>query len=97
MKPSYIYVIAASSEGPVKIGFSKEPEKRLRQLQTGHSEPLHLFYKEEVNDAARLMEKAVHDTIGYKRARGEWFNVTADDAIAEIRHALIFHSDSKMI
>lgn len=35
---SYIYVIG--TENQVKIGFSKTPEKRLKQLQTGNMNKL---------------------------------------------------------
>jgi hypothetical protein len=91
--PTYLYVIASSPEGPVKLGRSADPKRRVRQLQTGHSETLRLYLSEEVSAAeVNAMERAVHKTIGYKRLRGEWFDITVEEAIEEVRHAICFHS-----
>ncbi len=92
---TFLYVIAASPEGPCKLGRSNDPERRLRQLQTGHSEYLRLYYREAV-DASEVsaMERAVHKVIAFKRMKGEWFRITVEDAIAEIKHAIMFHSDN---
>lgn len=91
---SYVYVIASSELGPCKIGHSNNPERRLKQLQTGHSETLRIFHKEAVDDfPAAALERVIHETIGYKRARGEWFAVSTEEAIAEIRFGMIAHSE----
>ena len=87
---TYLYVIAASPEGPCKIGFSANPEKRVRQLQTGHAYLLKLQYSQVVpNHEARRIEKQIHRTIGYRRSQGEWFSVTVDEAIAEVQFGLM--------
>jgi hypothetical protein len=87
---TYLYVIAASESGPVKIGYSAVPEKRVRQLQTGHPQPLALFYQQGTDLAsAKLIERLVHRTIGYLRSHGEWFDLTVEDAIAEVQVGLM--------
>ncbi len=90
MIKTYLYVIASSVEGPCKIGYSVQPEKRVRQLQTGHAQTLKLHYSELVpQHEARRIEKQIHTTIGYLRSRGEWFNITVNDAIAEVQFGLM--------
>lgn len=87
---SYIYVIAVLEDGPVKIGFSKSPDKRLRQLQTGQADVLRLFHSEPIElDKVHLMEQVVHRENRHRKIKGEWFNMSVEDAILEVRHAMI--------
>lgn len=86
----FVYVIASSEEGPVKIGFSKDVSKRLRQLQTGHAEKLHVFHKRALDKKhALIVEKAVHDTLKHSRRQGEWFALDVENAILEVDFAVI--------
>lgn len=88
-----IYVIGPA-EGPFKIGYSANPNARLSSLQTGRTDKLILHYSEETEtDKAKVIEKLIHQTIAHKRIRGEWFDVTLDEAIGEVRHALIRWED----
>jgi len=96
MEPQYIYVICEHTEGvtPVKIGFSANPEKRLKQLQTGQSNQLVLFHKEEVPaQNVRALERVIHQELRHRKSRGEWFNLTPKEAVSEIKHALIRYGD----
>lgn len=87
---SYIYIVGASKDGPVKIGLSVDPERRRRQLQTGYPEPLQVFHTEEVeSDWVQIMEGIIHRENRHKRLKGEWFRMSVEDAILEIRHAMI--------
>jgi hypothetical protein len=92
---SYIYVICEGKDASsVKIGFSANPERRVKQLQTGHEGTLSLIHKEEIPAAnVRAMEEIVHKLLRHRKVRGEWFNLTADDAVAEIKHAVIRYGD----
>lgn len=91
---TYIYVIAARLEGPVKIGFSANPERRLRQLQTGHAEALILHHTQAFEPKrAKLIERIIHKTIKHLRCHGEWFNIDVRTAIAEVTFALIRYED----
>lgn len=91
---SFVYVIAPSPEGPVKIGFSADPHRRLRQLQTGYPGVLTLHHFQPFcEDRAPLMEKIIHQTIAFKRKKGEWFDLTVEEAVSEVDFALIRYGD----
>lgn len=82
---SFLYIISASEQGPVKLGFSQDPAKRVKQLQTGSRETLKLFHTEEVDDArVKIAERALHRLVGHHRISGEWFNIPVEDAISEV-------------
>ncbi len=89
----FIYIISAH-DTPVKIGLSKHPNKRLKQLQTGNSEKLKLQYTVEVDDdKAILFEKIIHKTNNHTRISGEWFNMSINEAITELDFAVIRYSE----
>lgn len=90
----FIYVIAAEENGPCKIGFAKDPSKRLKQLQTGHPAPLRLWFSEPFSPTVvRKVERTIHETIKFDRSHGEWFDISVRDAIAEVSFATIRHAD----
>ncbi len=79
-----IYIIGASPFGPLKIGISKNPEKRLKQLQTSSPQKLHLYASGEATfecgysayempDSA--VEKVTHLWYSERRLTGEWFDI----------------------
>lgn len=71
-----LYVIRAEESQRVKIGVSKDPAKRLKQLQTGSEQKLILEYTECRADAHKI-EKWLHShftNFDKKHYRGEWFN-----------------------
>ena len=72
----YVYAIRETETGRVKLGISRDPEARLRQLQTGNSQELELvaFRKAEnrFDD-----ERALHTDASDYRIRGEWFTADA--------------------
>lgn len=92
-----MYIIGASTSGPLKLGISAHPDRRVRQLQTGHADRLHLFHSELVESdlvppgKARLFEKLLHRDLRHKRKRGEWFNLNVDDARLHIQFTLIHY------
>lgn len=84
-----IYVIGPK-DGPFKIGYSASPSARLSSLQTGTTEFPMIHYKEECEtEQAKVIEKLIHRQLAHKRIRGEWFNVTLDEAISEVKFAFI--------
>ena len=67
-----------------------QPEKRVKQLQTGHADQLNLFYQQDVDaKEAKRIEKMVHRTLGHLRLRGEWFKLSVTDAISEVKFGLM--------
>lgn len=92
MNSSWIYVIGSDTK-PYKIGFSKNPEKRLKQLQTGHPKKLKIHHLEEINsNEVLIIEKNIHKENKFKKSHGEWFDLELEEAIAEIKFALIKYS-----
>lgn len=84
-----IYVIGPVG-GPFKIGYAGDPRARLSNLQVGQAVDLIIHYEEKTETSrAKVIEKLIHRQLGHKRIRGEWFNVTLDEAIAEVRFAFI--------
>lgn len=76
-----VYVIKSSNR--IKIGFSKNPWKRYRQLCTGCPEPMALVMTYYCRNA-REMEKKLHEAFREKRGFGEWFSVPVTEVILEI-------------
>ena len=69
----YLYVIQSDVTGAVKIGISTDPQKRLKQLQTGSPYKLKLLCS-IANMSHR--EKIIHNRLkDYKMScKGEWFD-----------------------
>lgn len=94
---TYLYVIGWDANGPVKIGYTTDPERRLAQLQTAQPNPLQIFHTREVEaERARLMEGLVHKVNRRHKINGEWYNLSVDDAIAEIEMAFIQWGDKPL-
>lgn len=98
MNESFLYAISSNNQKPVKLGISKNPLKRVKQLQTGHSEKLSLYHTEKVPaDKVRLYENILHKDLSLKRKQGEWFDVTVEEAISYIKLTLIENEPSELI
>lgn len=81
---NYIYFIQSGSSGPIKIGMSNDPRRRLEQLQTAHLMPLTLI---GMTPGGRREERRWHKRFSELRITGEWFHMTPDLMI-EIFEAL---------
>lgn len=85
-----MYIYAIGTKDRQKIGFSKDPASRLRQLQTGNAEELYLHGTIDVSeDRVKLLERFLHKDIGYKRMKGEWFNMTKEEVVSYLTFAEI--------
>lgn len=69
-----IYFITARDVGRVKIGWSENPDERLKQLQTGC--PGKAVIEATVPGADREMERALHAAFRPWRTHGEWFELS---------------------
>lgn len=79
-KQSLIYIIHAEGTGFVKIGTSREPERRLGEIQTGCPHVCRIVH---TVPGTREIESGVHRRLAPNRAAGEWFLFT-DKTIQEI-------------
>jgi hypothetical protein len=70
---SHLYIIQSDKTGDLKIGRSKNPQQRLKQLQTGAPHKLKLLVIVENKGG---LEKQLHRRLSkYKnRKNGEWFD-----------------------
>ena len=72
-----IYFIQEGKDGAIKIGYSSDPETRLRSMQTGNSSRLYL---RKVFEGGRQAEAEVHERLDGLRIRddGEWFEPASE-------------------
>ena len=83
---SGVYVISA---GPMdhKIGLSRNPYGRMRELQGMNANPLTLIFSASTRHAYRV-EREAHDQLAHRRKMGEWFAVTESVALDALQRAL---------
>jgi hypothetical protein len=75
----YIYFIQPEAGGPVKIGKSRDPKRRLREAQTHHPERLVIRRTVRVHKAyVDVMERNLHKHFADHRLNGEWFDPTPE-------------------
>lgn len=69
----YVYFVKPKHlGGPIKIGYAKDPGKRLADLQVGSFHELEILAAVESDDAAAL-ERRLHKKLKNFWHRGEWF------------------------
>jgi hypothetical protein len=75
----HVYAIKNTVTGAIKLGISRDPQARLRQLQTGNDCRLELIAtRPAVNRFAD--ERALHVKHADYRISGEWFDLPASQA-----------------
>ncbi len=82
-----VYVIA-SDGGLVKIGRSRNAEKRRKMLQTANGHSLRLCHTTENRADFAAIEKTAHRILYAKRRAGEWFDVEVAEAIQAVTYAI---------
>lgn len=84
-----IYVISTEDGTRSKVGVSKHPEKRLKELQTGSPSKLELKFSTFTGKyKAYDIEKMIHALFDDTRTTGEWFTSTAETIIKKIKSIL---------
>ena len=92
----YIYVIGNDTHQ--KIGISKHPEKRVKQLQTGNPIKLKIHRTIEVpDDRAEMVERLMHKEMSHKKRSGEWFEMTKEEAVNYLIYAEIRWVDDPLL
>lgn len=85
-----------------KIGGSKHPKKRLKELQTGNGEVLSLIKTYKSEKYYKYIEIILHNTYNYKKTVGEWFILEPKDidefekTCLNIEENLIFLEENKI-
>ena len=70
VRQGYIYLIQNSVNNSLKVGFSKNPQSRLQQLNTASSEPLRMIcHKKGTLDE----EKSIHQELIGIKLNTEWY------------------------
>jgi hypothetical protein len=78
-----VYLIRGN-DGRYKIGIAKNPQQRIRQLQTGNSDKLRLIDAYQSENASKI-ESALHMQYSYGRTIGEWFDLSVSDEASFIK------------
>jgi hypothetical protein len=87
---NYIYVIKGYRDQcrqHVKIGVTKDPERRLAEIQTGQSRKIDYAFIAPTSGDPRAVEKEAHAMLARSRLNGEWFDVPPELAIAAVTGA----------
>lgn len=74
--PMFTYIVACEGSNLLKIGRTKTPDSRLKMMQTGCPNELSYIWCWPDN-----IEKGLHIYFDHRRVRGEWFDISIDDAI----------------
>ncbi len=82
---SFVYVIGPPGSGRVKIGTSLNPQKRLKELQTGNPDRLEVLW---AAPGGRDLESALHRTFSAYRIEGEWFDFGTIEPVGAIPRAV---------
>ena len=84
---SYIYFIQAEGGGPIKIGRSRYPRKRLYAFQTGCVDRLVLRHTVAVHERkVKQVEAKIQARFADQRLHGEWFE--PNDELRKLAHAV---------
>lgn len=70
----------------VKIGVSNNAASRALELQIGNPRPIQILFESTGMSRvdAMSLERRVHTDLAAVRSRGEWFECSADEAIAAV-------------
>lgn len=83
-----VYVIRSES-GPIKIGISKQPKLRLADIVRGQPFSAELIYSMNDDEVrATTIERIAHQLLSEACRRGEWFDITPEEAIEALYVAL---------
>lgn len=85
MKTNARIYIMRGDDGALKLGHSRNPEARAKQI----GRPVKVVHQTDVIEHAERIERLAHRVLALhgKHIRGEWFEATLEDAIAAIETA----------
>ena len=68
-------------DGYYKIGVSKHPKKRVKQLQTGNSSELKLIESYQ-SEYANKVERTLQRRYSHLKKEGEWFDMSISEEVS---------------
>lgn len=78
---NYVYLIQSLENSHYKIGVSKTPILRMKQLDTGNPSPTKLI-EQYPSEFAYKIEKVLHNRYSYSRIKNkEWFELSINEEI----------------
>lgn len=82
---TFVYAIG-SEDGPVKVGITNNLFSRLRSLQNGSATKLELIWVCTAHNRQEAIdqERWFHTSHVGCRLEGEWFNITAEEAVESL-------------
>lgn len=83
----HIYLIQSLEDSRYKIGVSKHPKKRLKQLQTGNSSELKLVESYQ-SEFAYKIEKSLQRRYSYLKKEGEWFEMSISNEVSFLNECI---------
>jgi hypothetical protein len=69
----YVYAIRNTTTGNIKLGISRDPKERMRQLQTGNDCKLELVAYRKADNRFKD-EASIHLQVSQHHIHGEWFD-----------------------
>jgi hypothetical protein len=85
----YVYIFRSVNSPLYKVGHSSDPDRRLKELQTGNPFKIEEYSRLQCSDAtiARSIERFIMDRLSGRKSKGgnEWFKI--DESALE---ALLF-------
>lgn len=81
----FVYLMQSLENGYYKIGISKNPNTRLKQLQTGNSSKIKIIETFE-SDLARNIETTLHNRYSHIKKNGEWFDLALEDEVRFVKN-----------
>lgn len=82
--PGFVYVLESSDGSCVKIGRSKNPDKRIRTLRSVSNATGRCFVS-CVQEDSPLLERTCHEAFTANRMNGEWFRLGFDEAVLFVK------------
>jgi len=87
-----VYVMASEGGGSIKVGHSKNPVRRLNDLQVSNQDTLRVFWVLRAKgDGAKKIERAFHNAARKTphHLRGEWYCIKPEIAVSVIKKIAI--------
>jgi len=79
----YVYLIKDNDNGFYKIGIARDPQKRLKELQTGNPNQLTII-ETFLSEYSNKVEKNLHRKYSYTKKEGEWFDLSIKEEVSFI-------------